>query len=253
MTRTGKIARLPRQVRDELNRRLRDGQKGSQLAAWLNALPKVKDTLAKDFDGRALNKQNVSQWRQGGYQEWLARQELLTQACDLASDTDELQIKTEESLTDHLAKAIGVRLATILARRGADLDELSLQQLRALCPIARMVVQLRRSDHQAMRADRENERWEMQGAQLFDAQRESDLKKHREMIAAPFWARLKLDSLAKAFGGGEKGQRAAAFLLENQFGLEEGALSPKSSPVQPGPKSVKPDQAQPGESQSGSK
>ena len=45
MTRTGKIARLPRQVRDELNRRLRDGQKGSQLAAWLNALPKVLSIL----------------------------------------------------------------------------------------------------------------------------------------------------------------------------------------------------------------
>jgi hypothetical protein len=32
MTRTGKIARLPREVRDQLNRRLRDGQKGGQVA-----------------------------------------------------------------------------------------------------------------------------------------------------------------------------------------------------------------------------
>ena len=52
MTRTGRIARLPRQVRDELNRRLRDGQKGGQLAAWLNALPKVLSSSARPKTGQ---------------------------------------------------------------------------------------------------------------------------------------------------------------------------------------------------------
>ena len=52
MTRNGKIARLPRQVRDQLNRRLRDGQKGNQLAAWLNSLPKVLSFSARPKPGQ---------------------------------------------------------------------------------------------------------------------------------------------------------------------------------------------------------
>jgi hypothetical protein len=38
MTRTGKIARLPRELRDELNRRLREGEPGIRLVEWLNSL-----------------------------------------------------------------------------------------------------------------------------------------------------------------------------------------------------------------------
>jgi hypothetical protein len=33
MTRTGKIARLPREVREELNRRLQNGEQGKRLVA----------------------------------------------------------------------------------------------------------------------------------------------------------------------------------------------------------------------------
>ena len=36
--RNGKIARLPRQIRDELNERLERSEPGPQLLAWLNAL-----------------------------------------------------------------------------------------------------------------------------------------------------------------------------------------------------------------------
>ena len=35
MTRNGKIARLPREIRDELNRRLDDGGQGKDLVEWL--------------------------------------------------------------------------------------------------------------------------------------------------------------------------------------------------------------------------
>ncbi len=44
MTGNGKIARLPRALRDELNRRMGDGQTGQELLLWLNRLPKVKNS-----------------------------------------------------------------------------------------------------------------------------------------------------------------------------------------------------------------
>ncbi len=36
MARTGKIARLPRALREELNRHLDEGEAGVDLVAWLN-------------------------------------------------------------------------------------------------------------------------------------------------------------------------------------------------------------------------
>ena len=75
MTRTGKIARLPREVRDQLNRRLCDGEPGSQLDIWLNALPESQAVLAREFAGRPISEQNLSEWKRGGYGDWLAKKE----------------------------------------------------------------------------------------------------------------------------------------------------------------------------------
>ncbi|MCX6952946.1 MAG: hypothetical protein NTV51_12390, partial [Verrucomicrobia bacterium] len=65
MTRTGKIARLPRAVREELNRRLLDGESARRLVAWLNGQAEVRAMLAEHFDGRAIRVQSVSEWRAG--------------------------------------------------------------------------------------------------------------------------------------------------------------------------------------------
>jgi hypothetical protein len=66
MTRTGKIARLPRHIRDQLNRHLDDGEPGNRLVEWLNSLDEVKDMLHEDFGGRPVSEQNLSDWKQGG-------------------------------------------------------------------------------------------------------------------------------------------------------------------------------------------
>lgn len=70
--RKGKIARLSRRLRDEVCQRLDDGETGAEIAGWLNKLPGVRSMLAKSFGGEPVNEQNVSAWRTGGYQDWLA-------------------------------------------------------------------------------------------------------------------------------------------------------------------------------------
>lgn len=70
-TRVGKIARMPKEIREQLNRRLEDGVPGNDLIAWLNALPEAQKILAELFGGRPINKQNLSDWRLGGYRDWL--------------------------------------------------------------------------------------------------------------------------------------------------------------------------------------
>jgi len=54
MTRTGKIARLPLSIRDQLNRRLLDNEPGPSLLGWLNSLRREKDLFQADSATRRL-------------------------------------------------------------------------------------------------------------------------------------------------------------------------------------------------------
>ena len=83
LCRRGKIARLPHAVRGELNLRLHDGESGRGLVLWLNELPEVKAALKREFDGIAITEQNLSDWRLGGFRDWVAKSE----AEELMADT----------------------------------------------------------------------------------------------------------------------------------------------------------------------
>lgn len=61
--RTGKIARLPFELRTEVNGWLRDGLPYAQIIAFL---------AAKGHEG--INEQNVTNWKDGGHQDWLKEQ-----------------------------------------------------------------------------------------------------------------------------------------------------------------------------------
>src|SRR6266404_7582993 len=67
----GKIARLPHNLREQLNLKLHDGLPAKSILPWLNSLPEVKAILAADFDHRPISKQNLSEWKQGGFRDWL--------------------------------------------------------------------------------------------------------------------------------------------------------------------------------------
>ena len=75
--RTGKIARLPDSIRQQLNSRLLDAESGPALLDWLNSLPEVQTVLAAEFEGRAINPTNLSEWRNGGYRDWQVRHDAL--------------------------------------------------------------------------------------------------------------------------------------------------------------------------------
>src|SRR6266481_5055875 len=75
--RNGKIARLPKQVRDMINRMLDDGL----------PYPVIIDELGEAGEG--LNAQNLTNWVQGGYQDYLKNQDAIDHAkaqMEFASD-----------------------------------------------------------------------------------------------------------------------------------------------------------------------
>src|SRR6266446_1955006 len=102
-TRKGKIARLPDQIREQVNLRLHDNEPGETILQWLNSKPEVQAILKAQFGGCPINKQNLSDWRQGGFRDWQTRQDAL----QFVEELDDEQALGPDSLTAPL----GPRLA----------------------------------------------------------------------------------------------------------------------------------------------
>lgn len=232
MTRTGKIARLPRALREELNRRLQNGGQGKRLVAWLNALPEAQAVLKAEFGGRAISEQNLSEWKQGGYHEWQAHREALERAGELAASAGELTEKAG-AMADNLAIVLTARYVAALAEWDGDPEGGNGRKLRVLRALCQDVVELRRGDHSAARLKIENERLREQQDWT-----EEELIEHFQR-----WAQN--PKVRAAICGGcltpeQKEQR-----LREIFGLSPQAASPQavenasleSNPIQPNPTS----------------
>jgi hypothetical protein len=159
MIHNGKIGRLPKAIREELNRRLDNGGQGGKLLAWLNSLPEVQSVVAREFGGKPIRKQNLSEWRNSGYAEWLRQQEALDMARQLAADTGELQPAGAPPLTDQIAVWVTARYLMEI-RKLAEKNATGELDLKVLREFLRDVVSVRRGDHSAARLKMEQERLE---------------------------------------------------------------------------------------------
>jgi hypothetical protein len=104
LTHQGKIGRLPKTLRDQVNRRLENGEKGRSIVAWLNSLPEVQAILAAHFEGKPVREQNLSEWRKRGYRQWLLRREAQAMAAEIGHLP-----AADSPLTDQLAAWGSVR------------------------------------------------------------------------------------------------------------------------------------------------
>ena len=174
MTRTGKIARLPREIRDQLNRRLRDGETGKKLVRWLNSSPKVKAVLKAEFGGRPINEPNLTEWKKGGYREWLDQQAAKEFVPQLADEANELQEKANgPPLTDQMAVWLAARLMVVVRRLAvAALDDAAKWKL--LHEAAADIVAFRKGDHSGLRLKLDRELLELDRERL--AQKDQEMK-----------------------------------------------------------------------------
>jgi hypothetical protein len=148
-TRTGKIARLPRSVRDELNLRLSNNEPAAPLLAWLNALPEVRAILTAQFDGRDITDQNLSDWRQGGYEDWLRLQDAHDWVRHLMDYSSGIQEATgQASVADLLSGPVAITLgkAIQLLSRESPVDP---ECRKLIIAFTRELSLLRQGDHRA--------------------------------------------------------------------------------------------------------
>lgn len=242
MTRNGKIARLPHHLRKQLNRRLQDGEPGKTLVEWLNGQPGVVETLKEQFYGRPINEQNLSEWKQGGYQDWLKHEESRAFIENLTEQSGELEEMADGvEISDRFGSILATemtRLATQLLESETD-PEKRWQRLRE---IHRELSQLRRDDHRAVRTFIKRDRWTRESEREDREIEKRYTEELRKRSVAPYWALLQRSSLAEMFGGGEVGRNLASQILEAQNDLPPGTLSGKPAQAKSTP--VKPDQTE---------
>lgn len=104
---TGKVARLPNEVRETINRLIRDGLPYATILAQLGEV------------GQGLNRHNLKSWRKGGFLEWEQKQERT--ASLRAKEQFALEILREED-GDKLQEAVLQITAAQLTQLLADFD-----------------------------------------------------------------------------------------------------------------------------------
>jgi len=123
----GKIARLPKDIREEFNRRLEDGQPASEILPWVNALPVTVTILAKYFNGVPISEKNLSEWRQKGFQRWQEKQDSMAELKWLVEDAEDFSDATGGNVARIAVMKILRLLQTIPAEQASvnDLTKIS--------------------------------------------------------------------------------------------------------------------------------
>lgn len=235
MTRIGKIARMFRPIREQLNRRMQDGEPGKELLDWLNALPKVQQVLAAQFGGRAISKQNLSEWKQGGYRDWERAEETRLRVSRLVDEAEEL---AESGNDDPLSERLAAVLVAELAGAIGALREESMpaaEHWRRLRELLRELAQVRRDGYRKAKLRIDQERWEWDSERLEREEHEHEIKEMKDKLCAPYVAAMRLAPMAQLFGGGELGRKMAAQMLEIEHELRPGTLTGdgRPDPVEP--------------------
>lgn len=201
-TRKGKIARLPASIRDEVCRRMHDGQTASQIIPWLHTLPEVLKVLDTHFGEEPISPQNLSEWRGGGYQDWIQKRERVENMKSLSSYAFEMA-KAGGSVSDGAAAVAGGKILEMLE----DADEKTIEGL------ALSIAKLRDADAKLVRAQ-----VAVRNADQKNEQLQLDKLKFQRTTAEMFLKWAKSPEALAIIGGGETKTVQMEKLVQLMFG-----------------------------------
>src|SRR5262249_4378288 len=132
--------------------------------------------------GRPIREQNISEWRKGGYRDWLAQRVAMEQGEEMSEDVAEMGRIARNSVADRLAAFLSSHYAVAIKKAVGDSagGRVCLKTLQAMC---RDVVALRRGE---------------QGAQWLSLeQKRLKLDEGESVVRARIKIERELDSLAE--------------------------------------------------------
>ncbi|MEP6667881.1 MAG: hypothetical protein ABJF10_01940 [Chthoniobacter sp.] len=176
--RCGKIARLPKPIREEINQRLERGATARSLVPWLNDLPEVQALVEVEFDGHLVSEHNLSQWRNGGYQDWLRYQEAVAFAEHLHERAGDMKAMEKDRMP--MSEVFSLWMTSRLAVSTREIESLkgdaAWRKQRQFCDD---LMKMRRAEQRDEQLQLERERLELQRAKA-ELQRERREIEHSE-------------------------------------------------------------------------
>src|ERR1700677_829001 len=154
-TRKSKIARLPFNIREELNHQIMDNVPTKDILNWLNSDPTVRHYMERLFQNRFITDQNLSEWRQGSYQEWLDYRSCIEDVRDLSEQA------ARAALTDisgeHLLLALTAMFAQMIKNMEKTPEIPFNRKVIVMQNLIKMALSLRGSEQrdEALRLNRE--------------------------------------------------------------------------------------------------
>jgi hypothetical protein len=250
ITHIGKIGRLPKCTRDDLGRRIEDGEPGKELVKWLNGLSGVQRVLKEQFGERPITEQNLSEWKQGGHQEWLRQEETRSVVSRLTEQSDDLDEAADgHEISDRYASVLAAeftRLATTLLEKETDPEK----HWKRFCEVYRVLSQFRCDGHRAVRTRIKRDRWNRE-VEREDEEEEKRMKQEsKKRLRGMCFSVLRNKTMADLFGGGEHGEKIAEMLHRIEFDLPlddlvDTKLSGKTRPASVKPNPTESDLIQP--------
>jgi hypothetical protein len=219
ITRTGKIGRLPKCIRDMLGKRIEDGEPGKEIVKWINGLSGVQRVLEEQFDGRPITEQNLSEWKQRGHPEWLRQEEkrsFISSLTEQAEDLDEAAVG--EDIRDRLGTILTAELA---ARAVKVLEEVTdpEERWRQLQEILRAHRHLWHEAHNRQRIQLQRERWDQEVERQEEEDSERMKEESKSRMISLCHSPMKNELIAQGFGGGEYGKKMAEMIHRINFDL----------------------------------
>ncbi len=197
-----KIGRLPFAVRNELNERIRDGEGGPAILAWLNA-EKATRRVLKELKQGEVNAQNLTDWRSSGYRDWLEDQERADRIRRLAEASSAIAAAAGGN-----AAGVGCNIAT-----AKIMDLLEETDPEKVADLAKALVQLRAGENAGKKVALAEEKNAIQKEQLSLSRAKFERDTARLFVK---WAQNK-DALSIAtdrkLGGDEKTERLGKLMF----------------------------------------
>lgn len=179
MTRNGKIARLPKSIREDINHQLSNGVPGKHIVEWLNRDSKVLPILEAWFMDSPITEQNLSEWKKGGYQDWLRHQESLECAQTWKEQTNELNhVAGGLPISDQLSSTVALALGNLIRQKVTEGLETP-EQIQSFAVLMKELAELRKDDHRAVRLSMDYKKWKRDHKPKRKAKLEA--KRHAEM------------------------------------------------------------------------
>ena len=209
----GKIARLPARLREQVCRWLHDGEPAGVILPKLNEMPEVQAMLAQHFGGEAISPDNLSAWRRGQYQKWLAQREQVEMTKERARFSLELAKASGGNLSEGaLAQLTGEIMELVdeigsLRRAGAEINPKLLAAINKSLVAARAkeldtqahALRIRQLEQRDRELNLAEDKYRMQFAETF--LKYYDDRKAREIMESKSTKEVKMDKLVELIFG----------------------------------------------------